>query len=117
MFGQTEQKEDSSSTTPVTYIIAPVPNYKGGIKQFYKDLNKVVGFGKDVNGSIWIKTQIDVNGRLTVLGVENGISTEIDDILVKGITELQNWSLPENFDKKISSRYPIRLVIEKGKIK
>lgn len=117
LFGQGEPQRDSLTTEGIYIIVEVLPSYDGGIKRFYKDLNKELNFPKNINGSIWVKTRIDSSGTLTILGIEKGISTAIDNKIVNAISVLQNWNAGETQNKSISAFYPIYLVIENGKIK
>lgn len=118
IFGQEISSKDSVANQVTYRIVEIIPTYKSGFKGFYKDMNKELNLGKDIFGSVWVNTWIDINGTISVLEVEkSGVSPVVESKIVNAINKLQGWTPGKTQDKVISTEFPIFLKIENGKIK
>lgn len=97
-------------------IVETMPEYKGGLQQLENKLNDKLDFDKDINGTIFISIYINCKDKAYGFQVLKGIDKKTDNMLIKELQNLQNWTSGIQRNKKVDCHKNVGFKIKKGKV-
>lgn len=111
------QKTDTiSACNPdnIFMIVDEMPSYKGGWDTLEIDLNQVVSIDEEVEGKVYTKLVINCNSQVASADVYRGISPEVDQKIMDGLLELQNWNSAKHLGRKLDCYYNVIFEVKKN---
>lgn len=111
-----EVNPDQACSNEVFVVVENPPTYKGGVEQLAKDLNDRLRFDKKVKESFLIRTLINCEGQLFLLGPFDPVSSSPLSQTSMALYELQHWQAGTQRTKAVDCYVNLWCKIKKGKI-
>lgn len=93
-------------------IVEKMPKFPGGEEKLYEYLGKNIKFtpcaiSSGVQGKVYVQFIVEKDGSITDIVVPRGLTCGLDEVAIKAVKNMPNWSPGEQRGKKVRVKYTL----------